>query len=70
KAPKSNTASAVDKNVRKALHQAKCVIYDSRRMRNVHDSTIERELRKSAAILRSMRHLVFINRHGEVIDIK
>ena len=48
KAPRSDKASAVDKNVRKALHQAKCVAFDSRRMKNVPDSTVERELRKGA----------------------
>lgn len=54
KAPTSDKASAVDKNVRKALHQAKCVVYDSRRMKKVSDSQVGRELRKSAEVLRSM----------------
>ena len=70
KAPISNKASAVDKNVRKALHQSKFVIFDSHRMKQVPDDVIERELRKSARILRSMRHLLFVNRHRDVIDIK
>ena len=70
KAPQSDKASAVDKNVRKALHQAHCVVFDSRRMKRLHDSTIERELLKSARSLGSLKHLVFINRQGEVIDIK
>ena len=70
KAPRSNKASAVDKNVRKALHQAKCVVFDSRRMKNVPDSTVERELRKGAEILHSMKHLIFVNRKAQVIDIK
>ncbi|WP_428378263.1 hypothetical protein [Olsenella sp. Marseille-QA0557] len=70
KAPTSDKVSAVDKNVRKALHQAKHVVFDSRRMKKVSDIQIEHELRKSAQVLRSMRHLVFVNRHAEVIDIK
>lgn len=70
KSPRSDKASAIDKNSRKALHQSKCVIFDSRRMKRVPDSTIEKELRKSASILRSMKRLVFVNRRGEVIDIK
>ena len=70
KAPRSDKASAIDKNVRKALHQAKCVVFDSRRMKKVPDTIVERELRKSADILRSMRHLLFVNRKGQVIDIK
>ena len=70
KAPRSDKASAVDKNVRKVLHQAKCVVFDSRRMKRVPDATIERELRKSAEVLRSMRHMPFVNRKAQVIDIK
>ena len=70
KAPRSDKASAIDKNVRKALHQSKWVIFDSRRMKSVPDSTVERELRKSAQTLRSMRRLLFVNRKAEVIDIK
>ncbi len=70
KAPTSDKASAVDKNVRKALHQAKCVVFDSRRMKKVSDVQVERELRKSTAVLHSMRHLLFVNRRAEVIDIK
>jgi len=70
KAPRSDKASAIDKNVRKALHQSKWVIFDSRRMKMIPDSTVERELRKSAQTLRSMRRLLFVNRKAEVIDIK
>lgn len=70
KAPKSNKASAVDKNIRKALHQSKFVIFDSIRMKQVPDSVIKRELQKSARILHSMRHLLFVDRHRSVIDIK
>lgn len=70
KAPRSSKASAVDKNIRKALHQSKFVIFDSHRMKQLPDSVIERELRKSARVLRSMRRLLFVDRHRSVIDIK
>lgn len=70
KAPKSDKTSAVDKNVRKALHQARCVILDSRRMKKISDKQIEHELRKCAASLPRLKHLLFVNRYGEVIDIK
>lgn len=45
-----------------ALHPSKWVIFDSRRMKKVPDSTVERELRKSAQTLRSMHRLLFVNR--------
>ena len=70
KAPTSDKASAVDKNVRKALHQAKCVVFDSRRMKRISDNQIERELRKSVSMLHSLRHPIFVNRRAEVIDIR
>ena len=60
----------MDKNVRKALHQMKCVVFDSRRKKKVPDATIERELRKSAGVLRSLRRLLFVNRKAQVIDIR
>lgn len=70
KAPISDKASAVDKNLRKALHQSKCIIFDSRRMKRISDRAVENELHKSALVLRSMKHLLFVNRQGNVIDIK
>lgn len=70
KAPISSKASAVDKNIRKALHQSKFVIFDSYRMKQLPDSVIERELRKSARVLHSMRRLLFVDRRRSVIDIK
>ena len=70
KAPRADKASAIDKNGRKALHQSKWGIFDSRCMKMIPDSTVERELRKSAQTLRSMRRLLFVNRKAEVIVIK
>lgn len=70
KSPTSSKLSAVEKNVRKALHQAARVIFDSRRMKGLSDAAVERKLRKIAPTLRSMRRLVFVNKRGNVIDIK
>ena len=70
KAPKSAKPAAVDKNLRKALHQARCVVFDSRRMKGLPDAAVERELRKSASSLKSMKRLLFVNRRGSVIDLK
>lgn len=70
KAPKSDKASAIDKNVRKALHQARCVILDSRRMKRISNKQVEHELKKCAESLPGLKHLLFANRYGEVLDIK
>ena len=58
------------KNLRRALHQSSHVIFDSRRMKRLPNHAIEREVRLRADELRSLKHLIYINRHGEVVIIK
>lgn len=70
KAPKADNARAIDRNLRRALHQSPNIIFDSHRMRKLPDATIERELRKHAREMRSIKHLWFVNRRREIIDIK
>ncbi|MBC2888932.1 hypothetical protein [Gordonibacter massiliensis (ex Traore et al. 2017)] len=70
KAPKADNARAIDRNLRRALHQSANIIFDSRRMKKLPDAVIERELRKHAQEVRSIKHLWFINRRQEIIDIK
>lgn len=70
KAPKASNVRAIDRNLRRALRQSTRIIIDSRRMKNLPDTTIERELRKHARDMRSIERLMFVNHHGEVVDIK
>lgn len=70
KAPKADNARAIDRNLRRALHQSPNIIFDSHRMKKLPDAVIERELRKHVLEMRSIKHLWFINRHREIIDIK
>lgn len=70
KAPKADNARAIDRNLRRALHQSPNIIFDSHRMRKLPDAAIERELRKHAREMRSIKHLWFVNRRREIIDIK
>ena len=69
KAPKSDKLHMVEQNLRRALKQPSNVIFDSRRMKGLPDHAIERELRKWAKELRSLKRLLFVNRHAQVIDI-
>lgn len=62
KAPKADNARAIDRNLRRALHQSPNIIFDSHRMRKLPDVVIERELRKHAREMRSIKHLWFVNR--------
>lgn len=70
KSPTSEKLRMVERNLRRAAHQSPNVIFDSRRMKGVPDEAIERELRKWSSELRGVSHVLFVNRHGAVIDIK
>ena len=71
KAPKASNMKAVEKNLRKAMDQSDCVIFDSRRMKGIPDYAIERELRVCATgRVKKRRRLLFVNRKAQVIDIK
>ncbi|HIW76016.1 MULTISPECIES: hypothetical protein [Gordonibacter] len=70
KAPESEKAKVIEKNLRKALHQSENVIFDSRRMKKLPDIAIEREVRKWCCELRTMKHLIYVNRHGKVCIFK
>lgn len=70
KAPESDKAKVIEKNLRKALHQSKNVIFDARRMKKLPDMVIEREVRKWCCELRTIKHLIYVNRGGEVCIIK
>ena len=70
KAPKSGKTNMILKNLRRALHQSCCVVFDARRMKNLPNQIIEREVRARAHDLKSLRHLIYINRYGEVVTIR
>lgn len=70
KAPKSCNIGMISKNIRRALHQSDCVVFDSRRMKSLPDKAIEREVRLRARQTRALKHLLYINRCGEVVHVK
>ena len=70
KSPESNSMRAVQRNIHKALRQSRFVVIDSRRMRGIPGEAIEREVRSLAPKFKSLRRLLFVNRRGEVLDIK
>lgn len=71
KAPEGSLMKRVEKNIRRALAQSCNVIFDCRRMKGLPDTAIERELRVCAnGRVKRLKHLLFINRKGAVIDIK
>lgn len=70
KAPKSKYMRKVQENLRRALHQSRYVIFDCRRMKNIPDTAVKRELIKWANELKELKGLKCVDRHGIVIDIK
>ncbi len=70
KSPTSGKLRMVERNLRRAAHQSSNIVFDSRRMKNVPDAAIERELRKWSSELSGVSHVLFVNRHGAVIDVK
>lgn len=69
KAPRSSLIKAVERNLKKANRQCDRIVFDSRRMKHVPDRAIVRELEKRLSIQKSIKAILFVNRHGLVIDI-
>ena len=70
KAPKSARLSAVERNLKRAYHQSTNIIFDSRRIKNLSDRVIEKELRKQSNLTKKIKCLLFVNRSGSVLIIK
>lgn len=71
KAPNGANIKAVERNVRKAVHQSPYIVFDSRRMKQVPDAAIERELHSCCnGRVKGIERLIFITRHADVLDIK
>lgn len=70
KSPKSNRLSNVQRTLQKALDQSSNVIYDTRRIKDLMDSQVERELRKQAATSKRLKRLLLVTKKRQVITIK
>ena len=70
KAPKSDKVAMIRKNLRRAMHQSLNVVFDSRRMKRLPNAVIERAIRVRASEMRSLEHLFYIRRSGEVLRLK
>ena len=70
KAPRSALLAAVERNLVKGVRQSDKIVFDSRRMKHIPDATIQRELTVKSHANKSIKRVLFVNRKGEVIDIK
>lgn len=69
KSPIANKLSAVERNLKRAYHQSTSIIFDSRRMKYLPDKSIQQELIKQFRLTKNIKHILFVNRRHEVIDI-
>jgi len=69
KAPTGKTLSSIEKNLRRGSKQANNIIFDSRRMKRIPDKAIVRELSAKLHHISKIERIIFINRHGAIIDI-
>jgi len=69
KSPKTDKLSAVERNLKRASKQSPNIIIDSRRMKKIHDSSVQKFLIKKLAQQKSIKRLILVNRKHQVIDI-
>ena len=70
KVPTSDKVGMIQKNIRRALHLSAFVVFDSYRMKRLPNAAIEREVRLRSAELKSLKKLIYISRHGEIVIVK
>ena len=70
KAPTADNLKAVERNLKRGRWQSENIIFDCRRMKKVPDAAIEREVRKQAFAVPRIKRLRYVNKHGQIIDIK
>lgn len=69
KAPRGATIDVVERNLRRAAKKSRNVIFDSRRIKQIPDTAIERELAHKLNVIAKIDKIKFINRHSNIIDI-
>ena len=70
KAPTADNLKAIERNLKRGRWQSENIIFDCRRMKKVPDAAIEREVRKQAFAIPRIKRLRYVNKHGQVVDIK
>ncbi len=69
KAPFVNQIRTIEKRLREASKQSENVVFDACRVKRIPDHAILRELVTQSIHIKRIRHLKFISRKHEIIDI-
>lgn len=70
KAPKASGQKALDRVLRRAVHQSRNVVIDAARIEGSTDIQVDRDLRKVAAHIKGLKRLILVRKNREVVDIK
>lgn len=69
-APTADNLKAVERNLERVRWQSANIVFDCRRMKKLPDGAIEREVRKQTSVIEGVAKVLYINKHGKIIDIK
>lgn len=70
KAPTGGHLSVVGKNIKKAMNQSYCIVFDSKRMKNVRDQQVLGELKKQLSLNRKIKSLIFVDKKRTVTKLR
>ena len=70
KSPFTNKPDKLERNIKRGLKQAKNIIFDSSRIKNMRDDNLRRFLMRKAKEQKQIGELIFITKRGQIIDIK
>ena len=70
KAPTADNLKAIERNLKRGRWQSPNIVFDSRRMKALPDKAILREVTKQANALSGIARLLYVNKHGQIIDVK
>lgn len=69
KSPKADKLSAIERNLKKASKQSENIVIDSRRMKKIHDTAIQKCLAGKLKQQKTIKKILFVNRKHELVDI-
>lgn len=70
KSPTADNLKAIERNLKRARWQSHNIVFDSRRMHRLPESAIRKEVHKQLEKIKGIDKLLYIDNHGNVIDMK
>lgn len=70
KSPFTNNPKKIIRNVKRALQQSQNIIIDSSRIKGMRDDVLRKLLVSRAKGQKTLKRLLLITKHGQIIDIK